>query len=148
MTNAFIQHFDDGIEPKLETLGGKGTSLVTMTAADMPVPPGFVITTSAFDHFLNASLIEQVDELLAGLDADDVADVDQISDKIRQLILECPVADVVREATRVAYEQLQAQFDVLAPVAVRSSATAEDLPDASFAGQQDTYLWLTGFSAV
>src|SRR5690625_620564 len=148
MTNAFIQHFDDGTEPKLENLGGKGASLVTMTAAGMPVPPGFVITTAAFDQFLNATLVEQVDELLAGLDADDVAKVDEISAKIRELIQECPVPEEIREATRVAYEQLQAQFDVLAPVAVRSSATAEDLPDASFAGQQDTYLWLTGYAAV
>jgi pyruvate,water dikinase len=148
MTNTFIQHFDDGTEPKLETLGGKGASLVSMTAADMPVPPGFVITTAAFDQFLNDSLVEQVDELLAGLDADDVAKVDEISAKIRELIQECPVPEEVREATRVAYEKLQSQFDEEVPVAVRSSATAEDLPDASFAGQQDTYLWLTGYSAV
>lgn len=148
MTNVFIQYFDDGTEPKLENLGGKGASLVTMTAAGMPVPPGFVITTAAFDQFLNASLVEQVDELLAGLDAEDVAAVDQISAKIRQIILECPVPEEIREATRVAYDQLQSQFDEAVPVAVRSSATAEDLPDASFAGQQDTYLWLTDYSAV
>lgn len=148
MTNAFIQHFDDATEPKLETLGGKGASLVTMTAAGMPVPPGFVITTAAFDQFLDATLVEQVDELLAGLDTDDVAAVDQISAKIRDLILQCPVPEAIREATRIAYEQLQAQFDETVPVAVRSSATAEDLPDASFAGQQDTYLWLNGYSSV
>src|SRR5699024_6392091 len=82
-----------------------------------------------------------------GLDADDVATVDEISAKIRRLILECPVPEDVREATRVAYNQLQSQFTETVPVAVRSSATAEDLPDASFAGQQDTYLWLNGYPA-
>src|SRR5699024_464012 len=148
MMNAFIEHFDDGIEPKLETLGGKGASLVTMTAAGMPVPPGFVITTSAFDAFIGTSLIAQVNEHLESVDVDDVAGVDEISAKIRGLILECPVPDDVREATHTAYERLQAQFEQQVPVAVRSSATAEDLPDASFAGQQDTYLWLNGYDAV
>ena len=148
MTNVFIEHFDDGIEPQLENLGGKGASLVTMTAAGMPVPPGFVITTSAFDSFIGTTLVEQINELLAGLDADDVAAVDEISAKIRALILECPVPEDVREATHVAYERLQSQFATQVPVAVRSSATAEDLPDASFAGQQDTYLWLNGYDAV
>src|SRR5699024_5859827 len=114
----------------------------------MPVPPGFVITTSAFDSFIGTSLLEQINELLVGLDADDVATVDEISAKIRRLILECPVPEDVREATRVAYNQLQSQFTETVPVAVRSSATAEDLPDASFAGQQDTYLWLNGYPAV
>lgn len=148
MSNAFIEYFDGGIEPKLENLGGKGASLVTMTAAGMPVPPGFVITTSAFDRFIGTSLVEQINELLAGLDADDVAAVDEISAKIRDLILECPVPEDVREATRVAYDKLQSQFAETVPVAVRSSATAEDLPDASFAGQQDTYLWLNDYAAV
>src|SRR5699024_4155315 len=148
MSNAYIEYFDGGIEPQLENLGGKGASLVTMTAAGMPVPPGFVITTSAFDSFIGTSLLEQINELLVGLDADDVATVDEISAKIRRLILECPVPEDVREATRVAYNQLQSQFTETVPVAVRSSATAEDLPDASFAGQQDTYLWLNGYPAV
>lgn len=148
MSNAFIEYFDGGIEPQLENLGGKGASLVTMTAAGMPVPPGFVITTSAFDRFIGTSLVEQINELLARLDADDVAAVDEISAKIRDLILECPVPEDVREATRVAYDKLQSQFAETVPVAVRSSATAEDLPDASFAGQQDTYLWLNGYAAV
>lgn len=148
MTNTFIEYFDGGIEPKLENLGGKGASLVTMTEAGMPVPPGFVITTSAFDAFVHAELTEQVDELLEGLDTDDVKAVDEASAKIRQLILDCPVPEEVREATRTAYEKLQSQFDQQVPVAVRSSATAEDLPEASFAGQQDTYLWLNGYEAV
>lgn len=148
MTNALIEHFDGGKEPKLENLGGKGASLVTMTAADMPVPPGFVITTSAFDTFIDEALIAEISELLAGVDADDVAGVDEISATIRARILECPVPAEVREATLDAYNKLQEQFDEPVPVAVRSSATAEDLPDASFAGQQDTYLWLNGYAAV
>lgn len=148
MTNRFIEYFDGGIEPKLENLGGKGASLVTMTEAGMPVPPGFVITTAAFDAFIDTESTSQIDDLLNGLDTDDVNAVDEASSKIRQLILDCPVPEAVREATRVAYDTLQAQFDQQVPVAVRSSATAEDLPDASFAGQQDTYLWLNGYEAV
>src|SRR5690625_5188246 len=148
MTNTFIEYFDGGIEPKLENLGGKGASLVTMTEAGMPVPPGFVITTSAFEAFVHAELTEQINELLDALDTDDVDAVDEVSAKIRQLILDCPVPEEVREATRTAYEKLQSQFDQQVSVAVRSSATAEDLPEASFAGQQDTYLWLNGYEAV
>src|SRR5699024_2641622 len=79
---------------------------------------------------------------------DDVAGVDAISAKIRALILDCRLLADVREATHAAYTKLQEQFAQQVPVAVRSSATAEDLPDASFAGQQDTYLWLSGYAAV
>lgn len=148
MTKHYIEFFDDGIEPKLENLGGKGASLVSMTAAEMPVPPGFVITTSAFNAFVHQELVERINQLLDGIDPDNVKQVDQASEKIRGYIIESPIPEDVREATRQAYDKLQSQFEQPVPVAVRSSATAEDLPDASFAGQQDTYLWLTGYSSV
>ena len=148
-TDTYIQFFDGGHEPKLETLGGKGASLVTMTEADMPVPPGFVVTTSAYNDFIETAGIQQsITERLCGLDPEDPVAVEATSAAIREEICSRPVPEELREATRGAFESLQDSFASPAPVAVRSSATAEDLPGASFAGQQDTYLWLNGYEAV
>jgi pyruvate,water dikinase len=148
-SNDYIQFFDGGIEPKLENLGGKGASLVTMTAAGMPVPPGFVVTTAQFDVFIDkAGITGKIHQLLAGLDPENTAEVDAVSAAIREDICSRPVPHAMHELTVGAYEALMARFDAPVPVAVRSSATAEDLPDASFAGQQDTYLWLDGVTAV
>lgn len=148
MTTPYIEFFDDGIEPKLENLGGKGASLVSMTAANMPVPPGFVITTSAFNAFIDEALVARINRLLERMDTDNIREVDEASQKIRDYITSSPIPQDVRQATRQAYARLQAQFEAEVPVAVRSSATAEDLPEASFAGQQDTYLWLNGYDSV
>jgi pyruvate,water dikinase len=146
---AYTQFFDAPAEARHELLGGKCASLVTMTAAGMPVPPGFAVTTSAFDAFIGAAGIAgTICSLLATLDVTDPAQVDQVSSTVRQEICTRPLPpDVCAEITG-AYEQLQARFAAPVPVAVRSSATAEDLPDASFAGQQDTYLWLHGIDDV
>ncbi|WP_417218502.1 PEP/pyruvate-binding domain-containing protein [Arthrobacter sp.] len=148
-TTEHIQFFDDRTPASLERLGGKGASLVTMTAAGMPVPPGFVVTTDQFNLFMESTGIAgKITEHLSGIDPDDVAAVDAISARIREAICSRPVPEEAREATRGAYADLMTRCDGPVPVAVRSSATAEDLPDASFAGQQDTYLWLEGFDAV
>ncbi|WP_166875820.1 PEP/pyruvate-binding domain-containing protein [Salinibacterium sp. ZJ450] len=145
----FVQFFDGGIEPRLDQLGGKGASLVTMTTAGMPVPPGFIVTTAQFDAFMHAAgIAEKIEQLLADLDPEDIVHVDRVSADIRDSICSCPVPDDLRAETIGAYEALQTRFSSPVPVAVRSSATAEDLPDASFAGQQDTYLWLTDVAAV
>ncbi|PQM75760.1 PEP/pyruvate-binding domain-containing protein [Corynebacterium sp. J010B-136] len=153
MTNSlnipFVQRFDEGLEPTLETLGGKGASLVTMTDAGMPVPPGFVVTTASYDEFLReAGVADMIEELLNGLDADDVKEVDRVSAKIREELCRRPVPENARFAVHNAYKALMEQCGGEVPVAIRSSATAEDLPDASFAGQQDTYLWQVGLSSV
>lgn len=140
----YVQFFDAGITPDHDQLGGKCASLVTMTAAGMPVPLGFAVTTAAYDDFqAHSGLGRYIERSLAGLDPEDVAAVDRASQAIRERICSSPVPDDLRAATTSAYEELQSRFAELVPVAVRSSATAEDLPDASFAGQQDTYLWLT-----
>lgn len=145
----YVQTFDSDIEPTLADLGGKGASLVTMTSAGMPVPPGFVITTSAFDAFLDDSGISsEILSELSDLDSEDVAEVDAVSARIRERLTSAEVPDAIRSSTREAYEELIAQCGGDVPVAVRSSATAEDLPDASFAGQQDTYLWISGYAEV
>ncbi|SDN99210.1 pyruvate, water dikinase [Klenkia soli] len=145
----YVQFFDDPTEPVLELLGGKCASLVSMTAAGMPVPPGFAVTTAAYDTFLDRSGIgAEIRTRLAGLDPADVRSVDEASTAIQELVCTTPVPDDVRADVQAAFEQLQAAFAEPVAVAVRSSATAEDLPGASFAGQQDTYLWLHGFDAV
>lgn len=147
--NDYVVFFDSGHEPTLELLGGKCASLVSMTTAGMPVPPGFAVTTAAFDHFVDGSgLREEIAAHLAEIDPDDVESVDRLSARIREAIESCEVPEDMHGLLRAAYTELMARFTDEVPVAVRSSATAEDLPDASFAGQQDTYLWLNGYAAV
>ncbi|MEN9715125.1 MAG: hypothetical protein RJA35_592 [Actinomycetota bacterium] len=141
--------FDSDETPQHDRLGGKCTSLAIMTKAGAPVPPGFAVTTDAFDAVMKqTSLLEDIKELLAGLDANNVAAVDEVSARIRGMIMNQAVPEDVHEETHKAYENLMALCGGEVPVAVRSSATAEDLPDASFAGQQDTYLWITGRANV
>ncbi len=147
--NDYIVFFDGGREPTLELLGGKCASLVSMTAAGMPVPPGFAVTTKAFDDFIDGTgLRAEIKAKLAELDADDVACVDRVSAAVREAIESRDVPEGMHGVFHAAYDELMQRFDEEVPVAVRSSATAEDLPDASFAGQQDTYLWLVGYDAV
>ncbi|CAN5250602.1 PEP/pyruvate-binding domain-containing protein [soil metagenome] len=145
----YIQFFDDTTPPQHDLLGGKCASLVSLTMAGMPVPPGFAVTTAAFDAFITeAGIADDIEALLVGLAADDVDEVDRVSAIIRDDIVSRAVPEELRQETIEAYKTLQARFDSEVPVAVRSSATAEDLPDASFAGQQDTYLWLCGLHDV
>lgn len=145
----FIQFFDERRPGDLARLGGKCQSLVALTSAGMPVPPGFAVTTDAYTSFIEtAGVADEIHHLLAGLDPDDTAAVDEVSARIREAIRSAPVPEPIREDFAAAYDALQARFTHETPVAVRSSATAEDLPDASFAGQQDTYLWLCGRDEV
>lgn len=144
-TSLFTFAFDSAEKPEHDRLGGKCTSLAIMTSAGAPVPPGFAVTTDAFNAVMNqTTLRSHILTILEGLDMDDVAEVDKRAAHIRELILTQSVPDDVREATAAAYTTLMGLCGGEVPVAVRSSATAEDLPDASFAGQQDTYLWITG----
>jgi len=137
--------FDRTDAAEHDRLGGKCRSLVVMTNAGMPVPPGFAITTNAFDAVMDqTSLRADIAAVLDGVDVDATADVDARAARIRELIMAQPVPDEVRTAALLAYAELIDLCGGEVPVAVRSSATAEDLPDASFAGQQDTYLWILG----
>ncbi|MGP6173950.1 PEP/pyruvate-binding domain-containing protein [Corynebacterium sp. A21] len=153
MTNSlnvpYVQRFDEELEPLLEVLGGKGASLVSMTAAKMPVPPGFVVTTASYDDFLRqAGISAEIEQLLGDLDPENITEVDRVSATIRAELCSRPVPTAVRQSVVDAHGELMAKCGGEVPVAVRSSATAEDLPDASFAGQQDTYLWQIGLDAV
>jgi pyruvate,water dikinase len=141
--------FDSTETPEHDRLGGKCTSLAIMTGAGMPVPPGFAVTTDAFDAVMNqTTLRDHIVKHLAGLDPNDVVDVDTRAAHIRELIMTQEVPADVRDESIAAYQKLMDLCGGEVPVAVRSSATAEDLPDASFAGQQDTYLWIIGQEAV
>lgn len=137
--------FDSTETPEHDRLGGKCTSLAIMTGAGMPVPPGFAVTTDAFDAVMNqTTLRDHIAKRLEGINPDDVNDVDSRAAHIRELIMTQEVPADVRDETVAAYNALMELCGGEVPVAVRSSATAEDLPDASFAGQQDTYLWIIG----
>ena len=141
--------FDSTETPEHDRLGGKCTSLAIMTGAGMPVPPGFAVTTNAYDAVVNdKKLQDQIHTILKRIDLDNVADLDHGAAEIRELILTQPVPDEVYNEVHGAYQALMELCGGEVPVAVRSSATAEDLPDASFAGQQDTYLWITGETYV
>ena len=131
-------------------VGGKNASLGEMMMAELPVPPGFAVTTLAYDQiWRDSELVGKVNDLLRSIDHDDHAANRTISNEIRALIEAAPIPEAVTADITEAYAALCAHCDVEdVPVAVRSSATAEDLPDASFAGQQDTFLWVVGIDAV
>jgi pyruvate, water dikinase len=129
-------------------VGGKGGSLGELTRAGIAVPPGFVARVEAFDAFLATVEQEQaVRAKVSALDADDLEAVQSVSTDAQRAMLSHPLPAPLRQALREAYSAL---FDggAPAPVAVRSSATAEDSADASFAGLQDTLLWILDFESL
>lgn len=141
----------DRYEPEHKPfVGGKNSSLGEMMRAELPVPPGFAITTNAYGLiWADKGLVDDVNDLLRSIDHDDLAANREISNKIRFRIEQSSVPDEVVSDITEAYDALCRHCDVEdVPVAVRSSATAEDMPDASFAGQQDTFLWIRGADAV
>jgi pyruvate,water dikinase len=145
----FITPFDFGGSIDHAKLGGKCASLAALTAAGAPVPPGFAVTTDAYAAFLAAD--DLLGRLLPGLDAvdaDDTAAIERASSALRTEMQAAALPVAVVAAIRHGYADLIARCGAPVPVAVRSSATAEDLPDASFAGQQDTYLWVLGIDDV
>lgn len=141
----FILPFQTATEADHPRMGGKCASLARMIALGAPVPGGFAVATDAYAAHL-AGVEAAIRAELDGLDTADVADAEARADRIRALLMEQPMPSEVEAAIRAAYYDLAPQDDL--PVAVRSSATAEDMPDASFAGQQDTYLWVVGADEV
>ncbi len=138
----------------LERVGGKNASLGEMISqlseVGVRVPGGFATTADAFYDFLtHASLPAQIQSLLQGLDVDDVTALAKVGKSIRQLIMDAPFTAGFEAAVHEAYQALETQIGHQDfTVAVRSSATAEDLPDASFAGQQETLLNVKGVDAI
>jgi pyruvate,water dikinase len=129
-----------------ELLGGKLGSLVEMTEAGFDVPPAFGITTEAFTLFAeHTGLQRAAKELCADLDLDDLQAVERVSRELAQIIEDAPMPSQLAADVTAAYESLEQRTGVPGvPVAVRSSGVSEDLEGASFAGQYDTYLWVSG----
>src|SRR5215218_4057242 len=127
--------------------GGKGANLGELSHAGLPVPPGFVITTTAYDAYVEANDIADVIVARASVArAEDPTGFEQVAEGIRALFSGGKVPEAMAEEIRTSYQELSE--DRVTPVAVRSSATAEDLAGASFAGQQETYLNVRGAEAL
>ena len=130
--------------------GGKSANLGELLAAEIPVPPGFAISTAAFDTFLEESGLKgEIADALQRVFPGDVDSVGGASHKISEAMRSAPLPDVVRSEVSTAYQDLAQAVSVSEPpVAVRSSAVGEDSQDATFAGQQETYLWVRGADRV
>ncbi|WP_230410109.1 phosphoenolpyruvate synthase [Plesiomonas shigelloides] len=134
-------------------VGGKNASLGEMIAnlsgLGVSVPDGFATTARAFNEFLEQSgLNQRIHQLLDTLDVDDVRALAKAGAQIRQWVVDTPFQPALTQAIAEAYAQLSADMHAEGSFAVRSSATAEDMPDASFAGQQETFLNVRGLDAV
>jgi len=128
-------------------VGGKGANLGEMFSAGIPVPNGFVVTAKAYFDFLDSTSIRQkILTELSGLDIEDSKALMKASKNVKTAILAAKMPESLKKEVRKAYQKLCGVHDDL--VAVRSSATAEDLPEASFAGQQETYLNIIGTENV
>lgn len=142
----YIKWFDEIGKEDVGIVGGKGANLGELTSFGLPVPPGFCVTASGYTKFIKYAELDEVVKLL--MEAVDVEDVDELtnaSKEIQKKIKEKEFDPELKEEILSAYREFSENIGVKDPeVAVRSSATAEDLPDASFAGQQDTYLHISG----
>jgi pyruvate,water dikinase len=147
MSTPFVRWFEDLTLSDRPSVGGKGASLGELTRAGIRVPPGFVITTSAFESAFATLEAERVRERIAGLDAADLASVASATAQVREKISNLELPPQVHAAIVESYRKLCGS-DPNTPIAVRSSATSEDSADASFAGLQDTYLWVRGEQAM
>src|ERR687897_1380218 len=139
--------FDEISKDDIALAGGKGANLGELSHAGLPVPPGFVITTTAYDAFVEANDIADVIVARASVArAEDPAGFEEVAQGIRTLFSGGKVPNEMAEEIRASYQELSEDRET--PVAVRSSATAEDLAGASFAGQQETYLNVRGAEAL
>ena len=147
----YVIWFDQLGMNDVPVVGGKNASLGEMisnlASAGISVPGGFATTAHAFNTFLaHDGLADKINGLLVDFDIEDVDALAQVGSRIRQSILQTPFPAELEGAVREAYQKLQADGEIA--VAVRSSATAEDLPEASFAGQQETFLNVNGIDEV
>ncbi|PIQ92434.1 MAG: phosphoenolpyruvate synthase [Parcubacteria group bacterium CG11_big_fil_rev_8_21_14_0_20_39_14] len=146
----FILWFEEISKGDVPLVGGKNASLGEMyqrlSEKGVQVPPGFAITAEAYKYLLREGRIEKkIKEILADLNTHDIKNLEARGEKVRKLIEETPLPKDLEKEIIEAYEKLGKRLDIENPdVAVRSSATAEDLADASFAGQQETYLNVEG----
>src|SRR5690606_37350671 len=148
---SYVVSFEQLRMTDVDSVGGKNASLGEMISqlagAGVRVPGGFATTADAFRDFLKSTKLDQrIADRLLTLDSDDVRELAAAGAEIRQWIVETPFPAEFEQAIRGAFAELDA--DGQGSFAVRSSATAEDLPDASFAGQQETFLNVVGIDDV
>jgi len=163
-SSEFVKWFSELNKDSGKVAGGKGANLAEIYNLKVPVPPGFVVTAQAYDHFIkNAKLDEKIKELLSIIDYENTAQLDEITKQIRIFILDSKFPKEIEEEIIESYENLSFSEDYSEEknpldflkaasepifVAVRSSATTEDLADASFAGQQDSFVNIKGNSEL
>jgi pyruvate,water dikinase len=149
MEKVFIKWFEDLKIEDVPLVGGKNASLGEMIRnlgeKGVNVPGGFAVTAYAYQFMIEKASIDiKIKEILSDLDTHDVHNIAERGGKIRKLIKNTPIPTELEEDIRKYYREMEKQYGKNVDVAVRSSATAEDLPDASFAGQQETYLNVRG----
>lgn len=149
----YIRWFEEIRIEDIPSVGGKNASLGEMyrelTEKDIKIPNGFAVTADAYWHVLeSAGVLEELKDSLEGLDTADVTDLAERGKKARSIVLDAGIPDDLWEEIKEAYDKLSEEYGTETDVAVRSSATAEDLPDASFAGQQETYLNVHGYHSL
>lgn len=146
----YVLNFNEIDKNFLNTVGGKNASLGEMIKAGIRVPPGFAVTTECYlDFITETGLNKRIFDILDRMNSKDTSSIVEGSEKIQHLFMETQIPENMRSSIVSAYSELceMCQVDAV-PAAVRSSATAEDLPTASFAGQQDTYLWVLGAKKI
>ena len=141
-----VEFFEELNKDDVAIAGGKGANLGELTQAGIPVPPGFVITSQTYNQFINETgIFDEIMDILDVLDVNNNQELQQSARKIKNIIIETEVPKDIKTIIVEAYNALCHRIGKEdAFVAVRSSATAEDLPEASFAGQQETYLNVKG----
>jgi len=149
----YVRWFNEVRIEDVPIVGGKNASLGEMYRELAPkgvkIPNGFAISADAYWHVLNSCGIkDKLEELMQGLDKSNVIDLSERGKLARELILSAGIPEDLWEEIKLAYDKLSEQYGPRPDVAVRSSATAEDLPTASFAGQQETYLNISGYSTL
>lgn len=146
----YIKYFQEVNKNDIPLVGGKGANLGELTNNGVDVPPGFCVTSEAYRDFIDyANLDDKIQNVIKNTDIENSSDLQIKSLQIRELIMNANIQEELKKEIREAYMEFGTNMSITNPsVAVRSSATAEDLPDASFAGQQDTYLHIDGAEEV
>ena len=145
MSNSYIRTLDSLNHKDGDIVGGKSANLGELLNAGLPVPGGFAITTTAYKELvIETESKNQIHDLLNNLDMDDFDSINSCSAQIRELIEKIPLPEALISEIQSSYRSLGDDIEV----AVRSSATAEDLPSASFAGQMDSFLYIKGIENV
>ncbi|MBR5503843.1 MAG: phosphoenolpyruvate synthase [Methanobrevibacter sp.] len=146
----YVIKFEDLGKDDIGIAGGKGANLGELTQANIPVPPGFVVTSETYNKFMrDTGIFNTVMDILEQTDINDTKALQEASEEIKKIVVETPIPEDISTYIIEAYNQLSQKVGLdEADVAIRSSATAEDLPEASFAGQQDTFLHVQGIDNV